>query len=323
MAEQPPEKRYLATLLAKLGVDASSLPLLPAALLEEVVAGLWRDTADQAKAFVEIGSLRSGPAAEGETLRDYFRERDAREDEPWKKAARRAQVQIDASARAFGDKAALETLRSEFLSGAKAGSFCESECLVLSWLLCSPFPAERSLFELASLLVRVPRPARVEVHNWAVAGHMAAARREAHGGAIATLAAPLFFDLPAFAPLNGRLLADLGPQGGGGGSGGLFARRSLLEVPRRAPAGAGALPIRGPGGQQTAELETGPLEAELAAVRAQLAQLAGRGRGRGYGRGRGPPPHYQQPQMQPPPPPQQQQYQRQGQQNQQPPQQKN
>jgi hypothetical protein len=49
------------------------------------------------------------------------------------------------------------------------------------------------------------------------------------------------------------------------------------------PTGAGALAIRGPGGQQTAELETTPLEAELATIKAMVWSLGGRGRGRGRG----------------------------------------
>ena len=302
MAEQPVD--YLAVLCAKFGLEAAALVHVPPAVLEEAVSEIWAETADRLKAHIAIGRARPKADKDDETLRQYFSEKERREQEPWLLAAARAKTQTDSMQKAFAEPRAWENLRETFLARSKAGLFSPLEGLCLQYLV---FGASGgwSCYFLAALLVNVPPPARLAVHNWAVAAEMSEAVREANGPAIAALSAPLFPPGRGFDELNARLLASL-PRGGGQQmttGGGVYAeplQEGLWERPRRAGVtGGGALPLRGPGGQQTAELETGPLEAELAGIRAQLAQLAARGRGRGGARGRwGPPPYQQQGQPQ-------------------------
>ena len=284
---QEESEKILAPLLAELSCDLASLWLLPPDFVREVLAELPGTNAEHTQRHLAIHVLRPAPAqrtSDGEALRDYFSEREAREAEPWRREARRAQVHLDAANRAWEEEGAMAKLRAEFLAGAKGGLFTEEECLCLGYLLCCPAPAERSAFDLASLLLRVPAASRTSVHNWAVAADMPASRRDAHGQEIASTRCPLFFERPGFDVLNARLLAQCSAPGlQGGGLQSCFA-------PARAMLGGGALAVYGADGSQTAAVDATPLERQLLQISAAIGRLSrgGRGRGRGHrGRGRG------------------------------------
>ena len=227
--------------------------------------------------LIALARLRPPPPQE-KSLERYLSDREARDDEPWRREARKAEVQLESFSRGFAEEGAMEGLRRDFLSGAKAGLFSEEGALCLSYLLCSASSPARAVYDLSCLLLRVPPASRTQTHNWHVAGLMSKARREASGRAIATLPWPLFFDGGGFETLNSKLLSLGVGVSGGGSEKPVFAERRLLE-------GSGALRILGPDGSQTALLETGPLEQALADLK---AAVLGRGRGRGRGsRGRG------------------------------------
>lgn len=287
MSEEVPD--YVAIFCAEKGVDRTGLRFIPPAVLETAVGEIWPETAERIRAHVAIGRAASKhDGEEDNTLKTYFSERERREHEPWRIAAARAKTQTDAIEKAFGEKGAWDTLSAAFLAKAKAGLFSPLEALCLQYLVLGGGSGDNwPTFLLASVLVNVPPAARLAVHNWAVAAEMPEALREANGPAIAALNAPLFPYGRGFESLNARLLASVS---GGGPASALFAPSlsgGLWEQPSRRPppypTGAGALAIRGPGGQQTAELETTPLEAELATIKAMVWGLGGRGRGRGRG----------------------------------------
>lgn len=148
-------------------------------------------------------------------------------------------MQLESFSRGFAEEGAMEGLRRDFLSGAKAGLFSEEEALCLSYLLCSASSPARAVYDLSCLLLRVPPASRTQTHNWHVAGLMSKARREANGRAIATLPWPLFFDGGGFETLNSKLLSLGVGVSGGGSEKPVFAERRLLE-------GSGALRILGP-----------------------------------------------------------------------------
>ena len=293
MSENPPpaapadrtDHEILAPLAARLSIDVSALPLLPPTFLEETVSDLRAGPAETARIYIAVARLRSAPPAEDSTLRNYFSQREAREAEPWRRAARAAEVQIEGFARAFAEQGCWDTLRAEFLEGAKGGVFSEIEALFLGYLLCAPAGGEdRARFDIASLLVRVPPAGRVAVHNWRVASGMPAARREGHGAAIAAMPWPLFPDRGGFEALNGRLFAQLPLSGGAPRP--ERPRTDVFARGRPVLKGAGWLHGFGPDGSQTLALETSPLEARLAQLSSEVAAgFAAMGRGRGRGRG--------------------------------------
>lgn len=275
---------HLASILAKLRVEKGSLCALPRALLEEVVSDLWRDPAEQAQAWVAMRPFLSAAVSDqsGGALEKYFSSREAREHQPWRIHAERAQVQLDAANRAFAQDGCFEELRSIFLAQARAGLVNETVATVLGHLLCGS-GGEFGRFFLAYLLLVVPPASRRSVHNWAVAGSMPTAAREAHGEAIAACRAALYPDEGGFEVLNARLLAGVSPVQGAGPRAG----SGLFDDPppyRRVLEGAGALAIYGPSGDQTGALDTTALETALAGLKADIARV---GRGRGGGRGRG------------------------------------
>lgn len=286
----------LAPLFAEFRCDAAGLLALPPAMVEDAVRRLGASPADSAKIYIALAGARPPGAGETDALKTYFLEKERREQEPWRHEARRAETQIDSIRRAFAAEGSLEILRSAFLARAKAGTISAMEAVCLQYCLFGPDPAF-SVHFLASLLLFVPAPSRLLVHNWGVAAVWPEARREAHGAGVVSLSAPLFPEAPGFDGLNARLLADA-PVGGG--PAGIYApplSDGLWSRPRRQqqrppPYGAGSLAIRGPAGEQTAELDTTPLEGALATI---LAEIRGaRGRGRGRGRGYGQAGHYPQ-----------------------------
>ena len=158
------DRENLRPLLSHLLCDVAALWLLPAAFLEEAVADLRLPAPAAARVHMALARLRPKSPAPPQTLERYLSEKEAREDEPWRREARKAQVQLDAFARAFATGTGFAELKKDFLAGAKGGLFSEDECVVLSWLLCSPLPLDRSAFLLATFLVRVPASSRTAVH---------------------------------------------------------------------------------------------------------------------------------------------------------------
>ena len=129
----------IAPLCAYLGVSLPELFLLPAAFVEKGVLDMGVGPAASARLLVAFARLRpetpattttnTTGATDSEALRRYFSEREARETEPWRRDARRAAVQLESFARGFAEEGAVEGLRREFLTGAKAGQFSEDAVL--------------------------------------------------------------------------------------------------------------------------------------------------------------------------------------------------
>ena len=296
-AQTPEEKAHLETLaplLSELGCDLRSVFRLPAGFVEEVLAELPGTNAERTKRHLALDALRPPPPKKMDddaaaALKEYFSQKEARTNEPWRAAARRADLQIGLLTRAFAEPNAFEDLRAEFLNQSKAQLLTELETMILQYLLCAASP-DYGRFFLAALLLNVPPASRLQVHNWGVASDMAPGRRDAHGEAIASLTSPLFPDGFGFATLNARLLAEAVSFDGAGRSR-VFADRpsGLWGSPL---AGGGPLPIYGADGLQTAALDASAVEQQLAAMRSDVSflrrRLGGRGRGgRGRGRGRG------------------------------------
>lgn len=287
---------HLARFLSELSVDLASAAALPQAFLEEAVRDFAGSNAERASIHMSLAAARAEQQdpSDARALRDFFSAQEAREEQPWRREARKAEMHLDAFAAQFFGEGPFEPLRVEFGARARAGLFSEEEALLLHYLLVPPAAAERSRFDLASLFLCVPVGGRLAVHNWRAARSWHPSRREGHGTAIARLARPLFPDAPGFEALNAALLAEaLAVEGGGPARpSSVFSRapsRGLAPPAARAPRGGGALPIYGPDGVQGLALETGPLEAEFAALRAEIAALRrppvwrGRGGYRGAG----------------------------------------
>ena len=214
-----------------------------------------------------------------------------------------------------GKDQAQKSLRSEFVSRAKAGLLGPLEAIVGQYCLFTT-NSEYGCFLLAALLLRVPPEDRVTTHNWAIAQELPRATKEAYGTAIARLQVPLFPVLEALEAANTRLLQGKPTPSVSGGS------ASTVD-----PLGDGWLGVQqaqdGSYGVETAPLDT-VIKAELDGLRAELralrSQYGGRG-GRG-GRHQDQNSYQQQPYQQQQPAHQYQQQQRGNQQYQQPQQQR-
>ena len=280
----------IEVLCEELGVVEADLFDLPPDFLGTVIATSGRTNAQKAAAHLALNKLRLFRANQGpqgqRDLAEYFRERDARELFPWKAAESAAKVQLEAFETAFRQPDPFENLRRIFLAQAKGGLIAPLENVVLQYLLFGSADAAR--FQLASLLLTVPVPNRLAVHNWNVAASMAPARRESYGSQIAACPFPLFPDSAELMTLNSRLLSEVRAPSVQGGAAepphsNVFARRNADEV-----FGAGFCPVTGPDGVQTHAVNTTSLEAAIAALaRGRGGPHRGRGHQRGRGRGRG------------------------------------
>ena len=300
--QAPNAAEVILELSNELGVQVSELPNLPVEFLAGVIAASGRTNAEKAAQHLALFKLRAAEAPLQQDLAHYFRERDARELFPWKSAESAARVQHEAFRTAFAQEAPFENLKRIFVAQAKGGLIAPLENVVLQYLLFGD--SEFARFVLGSLLLNVPVPSRLSVHNWFVAAHMAPARREMNGKEIAACPWPLFPEVAELMTLNARLLSDTASaMRNGAVSGGsaepvstVFAKRAADEV-----FGAGFCPLVGPDGVQTHALNTTTLEEAIAAHLAREREAGGRnranhnqnsyqhtqrGRGRG-GRGRG------------------------------------
>jgi hypothetical protein len=155
MSETPPPKtneEIVGPLLSHLGASLSELWLLPPAFLEESVSDLRLAPPAAARLLIALARLRPPPPQE-KSLERYLSDREARDDEPWRREARKAEVQLESFSRGFAEEGAMEGLRRDFLSGAKAGLFSEEEALCLSYLLCSASSPARAVYDLSCLLL--------------------------------------------------------------------------------------------------------------------------------------------------------------------------
>ena len=223
---------------------------LPLASRIEVEVFLGRAKAPEKKASQSVeGSLLT--LAEKQRLAAIF---------PWKDAEERAQRQLARFSEEYaklGPDAAIEQVKKEFTLKARAGSLTALDALVGNYTLFASDPKYAG-YLLACLLVRVPRDARVQLHNWAIASEFPTGMRESYGASIASLTCPLFPPADELSALNSRILEGQQVCAGGGSDGGID--------------GAGWLQV-----QQVAEnawgVETSFFEQKLAALEEQVRLL--------------------------------------------------
>jgi hypothetical protein len=128
---------------------------------------------------------------------------------------------------------ARQALMEDFEARARLGTLGPLESLAGQYALYAKDPAYGG-YLLMSLLLRLPASKRIYVHNWAIAGDMPRATREAYGGAISRLARPLFPCVPGLAAANAKLLQDSTHQRG---TGDRTKHRPSRRSRRRATAG--------------------------------------------------------------------------------------
>ena len=176
---------------------------------------------------------------------------------PWKDAEERAQRQLarfsDEYAR-LGPDGAVEQVRKEFILKARAGSLTSLDALVGNYTLFASDPRYAS-YLLACLLVRVPRDARVALHNWAIASEFPTGMKESYGANIANITCPLFPPVDEMGALNSKILE--GQQVCSGGA-------DTID-------GAGWLQVQAVG--DSWGVETSFFEHKLAALEEQVAAL--------------------------------------------------
>lgn len=239
---------------------------LPADFLATVIATGRGSNAEKAAQHLALHKLKTFRAQQApqQDLAGYFRERDQRELFPWKTAESAAKVQHDSFVRAFREPNPMENLKRIFLAQAKGGLIAPTENVVLQLLFGE---SDYARFTLASLLLTVPVPNRLAVHNWNVAASMAPARRESWGNQIASCPWPLFPDTPELMTLNSKLLSETAAlMRNGSVQGGAAEPRTGVYAHREGDEffGAGFCPLVGPDGVQTHALNTTELEGAIA-----------------------------------------------------------
>ena len=105
MPDQSANEKTLEPLLSHLRVDLPGLLLLPPAFVETTVAAMPGEPFERAAVLIALAAARprSTPHSDdnGSALKDYFSQKEARANEPWRAAARRADLQNQALARGF------------------------------------------------------------------------------------------------------------------------------------------------------------------------------------------------------------------------------
>ena len=165
----PTAEEIVLELCNELKITPADLENLPADFLATVIATGRGSNAEKAAQHLALHKLKTFRAQQApqQDLAGYFRERDQRELFPWKTAESAAKVQHDSFVRAFREPNPMENLKRIFLAQAKGGLIAPTENVVLQHLLFGE--SDYARFTLASLLLTVPVPNRLAVHNWNVA----------------------------------------------------------------------------------------------------------------------------------------------------------
>ncbi len=217
--------------------EALALPILAA---EQHLNKI--EAAAQAKAREAAVALATPPATDP-TLRDLAaaslaqtNEESAFRREPWRAQAATWKILL----KKYGGTA-VEALTGFFTDAAKGKHFSQDEVMACTYML---FGTEDAQKVYVQILLHHKGPDRVRAHNWFVWSLMDTTQQEQYGPKINDLRLPLFPPIAGLSFNNTTLLAEAGStEGGSGASKGERLFKRDITPPKKAPKGAGWIPV--------------------------------------------------------------------------------